>query len=66
MPKKNTVLLDIGQGLSLMLGMPSIYTWKTRERPKDAKRGMIGFNTETSSLECFDGEDWYTALMNKA
>lgn len=56
--------MDIGQGLSLMIGLPRISSWNTQERPKKAKRGTIGFNTQTKSLECFDGADWYQAQLS--
>ena len=65
MPTNNPpLLMDIGQDLSLMLGLPTITSWKTRERPKKAKRGTLGYNTDTYSLEYYDGDHWYTAPMS--
>ena len=67
MPKRannSTIAMDIGQGLSLMLGLPRIDSWDTSTRPKRAKSGTFGFNSKTSSLEFFDGSDWYTAKMS--
>jgi hypothetical protein len=61
----STIVMDIGQGLSLMLGLPRINSWDTPGRPKNAKNGTFGFNSETNSLEYFDGTDWYTARMRK-
>jgi len=61
----NTLLIDIGQGLSMMLGLPRINIWKTPERPKVPKTGTFGFNTQTNSLEYFDGSDWMTAPLSK-
>lgn len=61
----SAILMDIGQGLSLMLGLPRIDSWETSGRPKNAKSGTFGFNSKTSSLEYFDGSDWYTAKMSK-
>ncbi len=65
MKKDFPLLLNIGQDLFLMLGMPKIASWKTRERPKEAKKGILGFNIQTNSLEYYDGSDWYAASMSK-
>jgi len=62
---KSSLLVDIGQGLSLMLGMPKIASWKTKERPKKPKRGTFGFNSETNSLEYFNGNYWLAAPLSK-
>lgn len=59
----NPYLIDLGQGLSAMVGLPTIDTWETKKRPKNAKRGTFGFNSETYSLEYWDGTDWYAAAM---
>ena len=56
-------LINIGQGLSLMAGLPTITSWETFERPKDPKRGTFGFNSQTNSLEYYDGTVWYGARM---
>jgi len=64
MQKNSPLLIEIGQGLSLMVGLPTLTTWETRERPKRAKQGTLGFNTQTSSLEYYDGEAWLTAGMS--
>ena len=60
---KSSLLIDIGQGLSLMIGLPSIASWKTSDRPKNPKRGIFGFNLETSNLEYWDGNFWLIAPM---
>lgn len=65
MAKSHSLLIDIGQGLSLMMGLPTINTWKTRERPKKAKEGTLGFNTQTNNLEYWDGSAWLAASMSK-
>jgi hypothetical protein len=59
------LLMNIGQGMSLMLGLPKLSSWSTDDRPKDAKRGTFGFNQETNSLEYFDGSSWLAAPMSK-
>jgi hypothetical protein len=65
-PNNSTVLIDIGQGLSLIAGLPRINSWDTPGRPKNAKRGTFGFNNQTSSLEYYNGTDWFTAAMKQA
>ena len=65
MPKNTQLLVDIGQGLSLAVGLPTIASWKTSTRPKNAKRGTFGYNTDTNSLEYWDGEIWFRSRMNK-
>lgn len=66
MANNRPLLLSLGQGLSLMLGMPAISTWKSKKRPTKAKRGTLGFNLETNKLEYYDGDNWYEAEMSKA
>jgi hypothetical protein len=65
MDNNSSLLVDIGQGLSLMLGIPTVSIWKTEERPEKAKRGTFGFNSQTNSLEYYDGSDWFSAKMLK-
>jgi hypothetical protein len=57
--------MDIGQGLSVMLGQLKIDSWDIEGRPKNAKRGMFGFNSETNSLEYYNGSYWLAAEMQK-
>lgn len=66
MATNQRLLIDIGQGLSLMVGRPTITTWKTKERPKKAKPGTIGFNLDTKNLEYWDGESWFASRMNES
>lgn len=60
------LLVDIGEGLSLMIGLSPIARWKTIERPKNAKSGTFGFNTQTNNLEYWDGTAWLAASMSEA
>lgn len=60
---KNSVYIDIGQGLSMMVGLPTITIWNNNTRPKNARRGTIGFNVETQSLEYWSGAYWFVAPM---
>lgn len=59
-------MIEIGQGLFLMAGLPTIASWKTAERPKKAKAGTFGFNLETNNLEYWDGSSWLAASMEEA
>ncbi len=59
----NSIFIDIGEGLSLMVGLPTISTWESDSRPKHPKRGTFGFNFKTSSLEYFDGKYWMQSQM---
>ena len=65
MAKKSPLFIDIAPGLSMRIGLPVILSWDSTKRPKRVRRGTIGFNTQTSSLEYWDGTDWFTASMRK-
>ena len=65
MSKNSPLLIEIGQGLSIMVGLPTIASWDTASRPKYAKPGTLGFNTQTNSLEYWDGTDWLTAPLSE-
>lgn len=64
MIKNQPILIDIGQGLSLAVGLSAISNWTTAERPKKPKRGTFGFNSDTNSLEYNDGSSWFQAQMS--
>lgn len=63
MQKNSQFILDLGQGLSLLIGDVTIPTWNKEERPKKAKVGTFGFNLSTNSLEFWDGTNWWAAEM---
>lgn len=63
MAKNSQLLVDIGQGLALAIGLPTLASWNENTRPKNAKRGTFGFNIDSKSLEYFDGESWFRASM---
>lgn len=65
MEHNQTLLMNLGQGLSLIIGMPTIASWKTQERPKKPKTGTLGFNNQTNNLEYWNGSYWLTAIMNE-
>ncbi|MCR4324767.1 MAG: hypothetical protein NUV69_03720 [Candidatus Curtissbacteria bacterium] len=66
MARSKPLLIEIGQGLSLMLGLPTITSWNTQSRPKNPKSGTFGFNLETNSLEYWDGKSWFAASLSKS
>jgi hypothetical protein len=53
------LILDSLGGLCLSLGTATIPIWNTAGRPATPKPGTIGFNTQTSALEVYDGSSWY-------
>ncbi len=63
MAKNSSVLINIGQGMSIMAGLPTISYWDEQQRPKNPKPGTIGFNTNTRSLEYWNGTDWLSAQL---
>lgn len=58
------LFIDLGQGLSMLLGLPTIPSWDGFSRPKSPKVGTIGFNEQNKSLEYWDGTNWYTADLS--
>lgn len=65
MANTQPLFIEIGEGLSLMLGLPTIATWNKKTRPKKPKEGTIGFNIETNNLEYWNGTFWLESLMQK-
>jgi hypothetical protein len=65
MPKNSPLFIDIGHGLSIMTGLPTIASWNTAGRPKKVMRGTFGFNFQTNNLEYWDGFKWLGAHMSK-
>jgi hypothetical protein len=64
MAKNSPFLIDIGQGLSMMVGLLTIPSWDTTDRPKNPKQGTFGFNLQSNSLEYWDGTAWWAANMH--
>lgn len=65
MAKNSPLLIDIGQGLSIMAGLPTVTSWDSATRPKDARPGTFGFNTKTNNIEVYDGTSWYAATLSE-
>lgn len=65
MAKNSPFFINIGPGLSMMIGLPKIVSWNTAGRPKKAKKGTFGFNSQTSNLEYWDGTAWFAAPMSE-
>jgi hypothetical protein len=61
-----SVLIDVGSGVSIISGLLRISSWKTSTRPKNPRSGTFGFNSQTSSLEYFNGSFWLEAVMKKS
>ena len=66
MSRNRPLFIEIGQGLSLMAGLPTIVTWDTQSKPKKPKQGTIGFNIQTNNLEFWDGKSWFVASLSKS
>ena len=64
MPKNSPLFIDIGPGLSMMVGLPKISTWDKKSRPKKPEKGTLGFNSEKKQLEYWDGTGWFAASMS--
>jgi len=64
MPRNSPLMLEIADGLSIMLGLPTIPSWKIQNRPKKPKMGTFGYNSQTQSLEYWDGKNWFAASMS--
>lgn len=64
MPKNSSIFIDIGHGLSIMTGLPTISSWDTAGRPQKAPKGTFGFNFQTNNLEYWDGAVWFKASMS--
>jgi len=56
--KNAPLYMDIGQGLSTIIGDPRIATWNNAGRPPSPKKGTLGYNFETKNLEYFTGAVW--------
>jgi len=64
MARNKPLFVEIGPGLSVLVGLPKISSWNKQSRPKNPKRGTFGFNLQTKSLEYWDGKSWFTASMS--
>ena len=64
MPKNSPFFIDLGQDLSMMVDLLTIPFWNSAGRPKKAKRGTFGFNSQTKELEYWDGNIWFAASMS--
>ena len=65
MHKNSPLFLNIAPNLFIMLGLPKAPTWRNADRPRKPKKGLIGFNSQTSSLEYWSGSYWFAAAMTK-
>ena len=63
MSNKRPFYVDLGQDFFFRIGLPTVAYWENSTRPKNAKEGSLGFNSQTSSLEYFNGSHWLEAQM---
>ena len=63
MSKNSPLFIDVGQGMSLPVGLPTVSCWETLKRPKKPTKGTIGLNTQTNSLEFWNGTSWLVASL---
>lgn len=59
---KNLHIDSVG-GMVLQIGTTRIPFWNTSRRPSSPKDGTIGFNSETSAIEVYDGSTWRTVAL---
>lgn len=64
MSKNLSMLVDIGDHLSVRVGPSRMATWNTLGRPTNPRTGTIGFNTQTNMLETWHGNSWFTAPLD--
>ncbi len=57
--------VEIGKGVSVLVGLPTIASWISNTRPQSPKTGTLGYNPETNSLEFWDGASWYTVQLRE-
>ncbi len=62
--KRNSPLfMEIGNGLSTIVGQQKIPSWNNAGRPANPAPGTFGFNFETNNLEFWNGNYWFTSPM---
>lgn len=64
-PQTPPFLINLGKGLSVVIGLPTIVAWESDSRPKNPRPGTFGFNSQTNNLEYFDGKSWFEARMTE-
>jgi len=57
--------ITAGQGASALLGLERIPSWNAAGRPKKAREGIFGFNSQTKNLEYWNGSVWLKLRMKK-
>jgi len=56
--KNQPFYLEIGDGLSMILGAPRMVIWGTNGRPQNPRLGEFGFNDELNQIEIWNGQEW--------
>jgi hypothetical protein len=62
--KNSNLYLSLGSGLSMMLGLPRLSNWNILGRPSSPLPYTVGFNTDTSKLEMWNGTAWVGTLLS--
>jgi hypothetical protein len=65
MNKNSSLFVNLGPDLFVMIGLPRLPSWRNSDRPKKAKKGTLGFNSQTNSLEYWNGSIWFAAVMSR-
>ncbi|MGB5049924.1 MAG: LamG domain-containing protein, partial [Caldilineaceae bacterium] len=61
---KNTpLLIDSIGGKVLWIGLPKMSVWNTNGRPSAPTTGVVGFNSQTSAIEVWDGSSWKSVTL---
>nr|MBP9778921.1 hypothetical protein [Rickettsiaceae bacterium] len=61
--KNAPLFMDIGNGLSTLIGNPRIPSWNNAGRPVNPRTGTFGFNFQTNNLEFYNGNSWMVVPM---
>jgi len=61
--KNAPLFMDIGNGLSTLIGNPRIPSWNNAGRPANPRAGTFGYNFQTNKLEFFNGNNWMVVPM---
>lgn len=63
MTKNSPLFIDIGQGMSVPVGQLTVSCWSNLNRPNNPTKGTFGFNTDTNSLEIWNGIEWFATPL---
>lgn len=61
--KNSPIFMDIGNGLSTIVGSQKIPSWNSAGRPANPSSGTFGYNFQTNNLEYWNGSNWLATQM---